>query len=97
MIVTPLNGRHGLYLAYFLQQPWYGSELKPAPDTIVQAGIRWLCVPLEAPVAEILQRDRRFQRMDTYIFLAGQSPYFVFAVRSPSARQDAETTNTRTP
>ena len=86
--VGDVNGRNGLYLAYFLQQPWYGSEPNPEPDDIVQAGIRWLCMPLEAPVAKRLQRDHRFQQVDTHIFPNSQNPYFIFAVLPPSTIED---------
>ena len=76
------GGRTGLYVAFLLNQPWYGDERNPAPADLKAAGARLVLVNRGSELADALGRDSTFRNLDPLLFAGaapgGQCPVQVF-------------------
>lgn len=67
------RGRAGLYLAYFLDQPWYGGNPTASTDDLAQSGAHFLALSYDDHRIPTIESDPRFQRIPlegiTYIRL----------------------------
>ncbi len=62
------RGRSGLYLAFFLKEPWYGDALNPTPDQFYKTGASLIVVRRDRPIRKDLAQDHRFQNLDQRLF-----------------------------
>ncbi len=54
------GNRVGLFVAWFLEQPWYGDRPRATPGDFAAIGARWVLVRARRPVAAQLAADPRF-------------------------------------
>ena len=83
------GGGGGLYVAYLLDQPWYGDKPRARPADFQASGARLVIVTRGSALATALARDEAFTNLDTRLF-AGPAetepfPLEVFEVRKPRA------------
>ena len=62
------GGRTGLYVAFLLDQPWYGDEPHPSAAGFNRSGARLIIVRRENPVVEELDADPDFRSLDASLF-----------------------------
>ena len=62
------GGRTGLYLAFLLDQPWYGDEPKPSADSFKHSGARLIIVRRDNPVVRELESDPGYRSLDAELF-----------------------------
>jgi hypothetical protein len=62
------GGRTGLYVAYLLQQPWFGDEPLPAAADYKSIGARLLIVNRRSTPATELANDRTVRNLDVELF-----------------------------
>jgi hypothetical protein len=81
------GGRTGLYVAYLLQQPWFGDEPSPGVAGFKRSGASLILVHRGSPLAGELAADTEFINLDPRLFFsnveAGQFPLQVFGRFSP--------------
>jgi len=61
------GGRTGLYVAFLLDQPWYGDESRLSADGFKQSGARLIIVRRNNPVVEKLDADPEFRSLDAIL------------------------------
>ena len=66
------GGRTGLYVAFLLDQPWYGDEPHPSTDSFKQSGARLIIVRRENPVVTEMDRDPDFRSLDMDLFASSE-------------------------
>jgi len=80
------GGRTGLYVAFLLDQPWYGDESRLSADGFKQSGARLIIVRRENPVTRELDGDPDFRGLDADLFASPEraraSPLKVYELRS---------------
>jgi hypothetical protein len=80
------GGRTGLYVAFLLEQPWYGDESRLSAAGLKQSGARLIIVRRENPVVRELDADPDFRSLEADLFASpGQaraSPLKVYEVIS---------------
>jgi hypothetical protein len=83
------GGRAGLYLAFLLNQPWFGDEPNPEPSRLLRSGARLVVVNRQSQLAHALSQDPGFFSCDAQLFdntqQAGYCPLQVYAVKGWSA------------
>ena len=62
------GGRTGIYLAYYMDQPWLGDELKPTAQRIASSGAELMVVTRRDALQAELGRDPRFEDLDEKLF-----------------------------
>jgi hypothetical protein len=62
------GGRAGLYVAFLLNQPWYGDEIEPTPDSLRASGARFVVVVRQSELGTELERDPHFVDRDEGLF-----------------------------
>jgi len=62
------GGRTGLYVAFLLDQPWYGDEPHPSAAGFKRSGARLIIVRRENPVVRELDADSAFRSLDADLF-----------------------------
>src|SRR6185503_10745206 len=62
------GGRTGLYIAFLLDQPWYGDESRLSADGFKQSGARLIIVRRENPVVSELESDPGYRNLDADLF-----------------------------
>jgi hypothetical protein len=62
------GGRTGLYIAFLLDQPWYGDEPHPSAAGFKLSGARLIIVRRENPVVSELDADPAFRSLDADLF-----------------------------
>jgi hypothetical protein len=62
------GGRTGLYVAFLLNQPWYGDEPVPSAVGFKQSGARLIIVGRESPAVNDLDVDPGFRSLDSDLF-----------------------------
>lgn len=81
------GGRTGLYVAFLLNQPWYGDKLAPEPAEIATSGAKYFAVRRDALLAAQLGADARFVNLDAALFAASEQeinfPVQVFQIFTP--------------
>lgn len=79
------GGRTGLYVAYLLQQPWFGDEPSPAASDYKASGADLIVVNRGTAIANELAADSGVQNLDRNLFgSAREGEYFpiqIFQVR----------------
>jgi len=82
------GGRSGLYVAWYLQQPWYGDEPVPATADYKAIGARLIVVNRGSAIALELVGDQTVRNLDHELFgsaeKAGTFPLQVFENLSPA-------------
>ncbi len=82
------GGRTGLYISFFLKQPWLGDELNPTAVSLKKSGARLVVVKRNSPLARDLNADEAFTNADSLLFADGSEardfPLQVYEVRSPA-------------
>jgi len=80
------GGRTGLYVSFFLKQPWLGDELNPTAASLKKSGARLVVVKRNSPLAQELSADRDFTNADSLLFADGSKvddfPLQVYEIRS---------------
>jgi hypothetical protein len=80
------GGRTGLYVAFLLDQPWYGDEPKPSAVSFKHSGARLIIVRRDNPVVRELESDPGYRNLDPDLFAspeqAQESPLKVYEVIS---------------
>jgi hypothetical protein len=80
------GGRAGLYVAFLLNQPWYGDEPNPTPLSFVNSGARLVMVPRRSKLAQELSQSPQLANADAMLFddpgQAAGSPVQVYQVKS---------------
>ena len=83
------GGRAGLYVAYLLDQPWYGDEPHAHPASLKASGARLVIALRRSELAAVLDRDGAFADLDQRLFAdpaeAAQFPLKAFEITRPSA------------
>jgi hypothetical protein len=78
------GGRTGLYIAFLLNQPWYGDERQPAPADLKASGARLVVTRRDSELAAALDRDAGFENLDRTLFgdaaEAGRCPLKIYQV-----------------
>ncbi len=81
------GGRAGLYVAYLLDQPWYGDKPRARPADFQASGARLVLAVRGSELAEALAEDGAFTDLDSRLFTgateAAQFPLRAFEVRAP--------------
>jgi hypothetical protein len=62
------GGRTGLYVAFLLDQPWYGDEPHPSAAGFKRSRARLIIVRRENPVVRELDADPAFRSLDADLF-----------------------------
>jgi hypothetical protein len=79
------GGRAGLYIAFLLNQPWYGDEPRPTPESFLSSGARLMVVLRQSEVAQELAQDSDYANCDTLLFESAQQaarcPLKVFEIK----------------
>lgn len=82
------GGRAGLYVSFFLKQPWLGDELNPTAASLKKSGARLAVVKRNSPLARDLNADEAFTNADSLLFADGSAardfPLQVYEMRSPA-------------
>jgi hypothetical protein len=80
------GGRAGLYVAFLLNQPWYGDEPNPTSLSFVNSGARLVMVPRRSKLAQELSQSPQLANADAMLFddpgQAAGSPVQVYQVKS---------------
>jgi len=83
------GGRTGLYVAFLLDQPWYGDEPHPSAAGFKRSGARLIIVRRGNPVVRELDADPAFRSLDADLFASPEqaraSPVKVYEASSFSA------------
>jgi len=86
------GGRAGLYLAFLLNQPWYGDELHPSPASLSTCGARLVVVTRRSQLASALDQDPAFVNLDRQLFAgpteAVRYPLIVYQINRPASVPD---------
>ncbi len=90
---TPGDGNDGMYVGFFLDQPFYGNTTDPehSTDTLYHSGAKLIIALRDAhddPTTQRLLDDPRFENLDPQLFAkdpaeAEKLPLMAFAVRTP--------------
>jgi hypothetical protein len=64
------GGRTGLYVAFLLNQPWFGDEPLPSAAGFKQSGARLIIVGRESPAVKELDVDPGFHSLDGDLFVS---------------------------
>jgi len=79
------GGRAGLYVAFLLNQPWYGDELQPTPASLKASGAQFIVIVRKSELATALDRDPHFLDCDKRLFgmssTEPESPLKLYEVR----------------
>lgn len=80
------GGLAGLYLAFFLNQPFLGDYPKPEPDVWFHSGGALIVAPSNGVLTRVLSRDVRFRNLNPLLFgpRAAAFPIDVFQVGGDS-------------
>ena len=62
------GNRTGLFLAFHLDQPWYGDEPNASVDGFTRSGARLVAVNRHQPIAGELETDPAFRDLDGQLF-----------------------------
>jgi hypothetical protein len=62
------GGRTGLYLAFLVNQPWYGDELQPSAASFKASGARLAVVTRGSELDAALNKDSAFANLDPQLF-----------------------------
>jgi len=62
------GGRAGLYVAFLLNQPWYGDEPHLSPQSLQTSGARLAVVVRRSTLAQELAHDSNFLNCDPLLF-----------------------------
>jgi hypothetical protein len=81
------GGRAGLYVAYLLDQPWYGDKPRALPADFQASGARLIIAVRGSELAGALAEDGGFADLDSRLFAgpaeAAEFPLKAFEVRTP--------------
>ncbi|MEW6303134.1 MAG: hypothetical protein AB1705_06675 [Verrucomicrobiota bacterium] len=66
------GGRTGMYIAYFLNQPWHGDQLHPRAADFKRSQARLIVVRRDDLVTEELDRDPAFRNLDEKLFASAE-------------------------
>jgi len=66
------GGRTGLYLAFLINQPWYGGESQPSPASLRASGANLIVLERTSDVAREVAQDPAFQNLDRQLFSSAQ-------------------------
>jgi hypothetical protein len=82
------GGRTGLYVAWHLQQPWYGDEPSPAAADYKSSGAKLVIVNRGSGIASELAGDKTVRNLDEELFGSAESaatfPLQVFENLTPA-------------
>jgi len=62
------GGRTGLYVAFLLNQPWYGDQSRLNAESFKQSGARLIIVRRENPVVMEMDGDPNYRSLDATLF-----------------------------
>jgi hypothetical protein len=86
------GGRAGLYVAFHLDQPWFGDEPFPTVEGFKSSRARLVIVNRASEIAQDLESSVQFRNIDPELFgptnEARQFPLQVFQVASSGGRED---------
>jgi hypothetical protein len=74
-ISGPLAGigtKEGLYIAFFMNQPWYGEERQPTLERIKAAQATLYVIPRHSPLLATLDADSTFHNLDLLLFTSAE-------------------------
>jgi hypothetical protein len=66
------GGRAGLYVAFLLNEPWYGDERQPTPAGVKASGARLVVVGRRTKLAKEIGKDPGFADCDPRLFATAQ-------------------------
>lgn len=82
---TLSGGRMGLYLAYFLNQPWYGDQVVLTPALVKASGAKYYVILKSHPIASALAREPGIRNLNPLLFPSAQEEaackYTVFSLQ----------------
>jgi hypothetical protein len=77
----------GMYIAFFMKQPWYGSEENPTPARLKASQATLIVVPRNSPLLATLDHETGFQDLDRVLFVseaeAGPFPWKLYRITVP--------------
>jgi hypothetical protein len=81
------GGRTGLYLAFLMNEPWYGDEVSPTVASLKRSGARLFVIARRHPLTNQLRLEPVFKDLDGLLFSsreeAEQFPLEVFQLSVP--------------
>jgi hypothetical protein len=81
------GGRTGLYLAFLMNEPWYGDEVSPTVAALKRSGARLFVIARRHPLTNQLKSEPVFKDLDGLLFSsreeAEQFPLKVFQLSVP--------------
>ena len=80
------GGMSGLYLAFFLDQPWVGDRPDPDSEAWFRSGAALVVAPPDGPLGRALKRDPRFRDLTRTVFgrQEGSTPIEIFRIEPPA-------------
>jgi hypothetical protein len=81
------GGRTGLYVAFLMNEPWYGDEVSPTVPALKRSGARLFVIARRHPLTNQLRLEPAFKDLDGLLFSskeeAEQFPLQVFQLSVP--------------
>ena len=81
------GGRTGLYVAFLLNQPWYGDEPNPNATSFKKSGAKLILLRRQSKALAELAGDSAFRDLDERLFgsvqEANEFPLKVYEVSTP--------------
>jgi hypothetical protein len=82
-----VGGRTGLYVAFLLDEPWYGDEPNPTATSFKKSGAKLILLRRQSKVLAELAWDSAFRDLDERLFSSTQEasgyPLKVYEVSTP--------------
>ena len=86
-VASIANYREGLYLAFYMNSAWYGSETEPALVRLKTSGAKLIVVLRGSPLLSTLNQDADFKALDRILFesedQAHSFPWTIYQVVAP--------------
>jgi hypothetical protein len=77
----------GMYIAFFMNQPWYGSEENPTPARLKAAQAPLIVVPRTSPLLATLDHEADFHDLDHVLFASEEEarpfPWKLYRIAVP--------------
>ncbi len=93
-IYGPLAGvdrKEGLFVAFFLNQPWYGEEQHTTMERLKQSQAKLFVIDRHSPLLSELDRDPLFRNLETVLFPSGEEvqkfPWKIYQIINLESKQ----------